>query len=155
MPPRMATTVVPSASRPLGSSTTVPAHSMPVTLATSPKFPLRMYASAWFSPNASTAMSTSPAAGIGSGSSVTVSTSGPPKVLMVIAFISSISFLSDRSSIWVKKRPPGGGRCRLLQGSEGVVNDDPQHLLVRVGLADDHQAGRRSDQALGERGHVG
>jgi hypothetical protein len=78
MPPRMATTAVPSASRPPGSASTVPAHSMPVTLATSPKAPLRMYASAWFSPNALTAIRTSPAAGTGSGSSVTVSTSGPP-----------------------------------------------------------------------------
>jgi hypothetical protein len=50
----------------------------PHTLATSPKAPPRMYASAWFSPNALTAISTSPAAGTGSGSSVTVSTSGPP-----------------------------------------------------------------------------
>src|ERR1700751_4910099 len=70
MPPSTATTAVPAASRPLGSATTVPAHSMPVTLATSPKVPLRMYASAWFSPNARTAISTSPAAGTGSGNSV-------------------------------------------------------------------------------------
>src|SRR6516164_3694098 len=154
----MATTAVPAASRPLGSATTVPAHSMPVTSATSPKTPLRMYPSAWFSPNARTRISTSPAAGTGSGSSVTARTSGPPGSVMTMAFMTD-PFLSDRSFIEPKVRPPGragaaggvasrGGEWPLAEAGERGVDDGPQRLLVRVGLAHDHQAHAAGHQAL-------
>ena len=47
------------------------------------------------------------------------------------------------------------GTLRSGEAGEGVVNDRSQHLLVWVGLADDHQALAGGDQELGLPDRVG
>src|SRR4029077_19145143 len=93
---------------------------------------------------------------------------------MRMAFITRKPFLSDRSSIGAKRRPPGDGQekaarrrpgsalvgagwCALVgaggkalaETREGTIDDRPQHLLIRVSLADDHETLADGHQTLG------
>ena len=63
----------------------MPTHSMPLTFAASAHSPLRMCISAWLMPNALISMTTWPASGSGSGSSVYTRLSGPPNFSRTIA----------------------------------------------------------------------
>ena len=104
-------TLVPSASAPDGSATTVPTASMPLIGVASGHSPLRMCVSAWLTPNALTRISTSPSPGTGSGTSWICRTSGPPGLVMTIARIlaSSPPAANRRCLVIVQKLTPKRG----------------------------------------------
>ena len=85
-------TLMPSASVPDGSVTTVPTASIPLIGVASGHSPLRMCISAWLTPNALTRISTSFSPATGSATSWIWRTSGPPGLVMTIACI--LPFLS-------------------------------------------------------------
>src|SRR5689334_4309315 len=124
-------TLVPSASTPDGSVTTVPTASMPLIGVASGHSPLRMCVSAWLTPNALTRISTSPSPGTGSATSWICSTSGPPGLVITIARILPSSppaarpmLFSDRSKTSAEERRPAGRRSPF-RGNKRTIAQKP------------------------------